>query len=130
MNAKATDIEIYLADTTAERCTDWLSTQFGTLTPRPRVKGMPKKALPFTAVWQQQSFLVLIFEQVLPGYTSIWLNCSRLPWPDDQHCALAAAKALRTQVRITAGGWQQQDDTDAWLEISPDGQVTTIQWQT
>lgn len=130
MNTKASDIEIYLANTAVDQCTEWLKTKFDSLEKRAKVKGMPKKAQPFTATWQESTFLVVIIEQVTPGFTSVWLNCMELPWEDDKQCALDAAIDLKTAVRITAGGWQQQDDPDSWLEISETGDVQTIQWQT
>ena len=130
MNNNAQDIEIYLAATNSDACIGWLKQHLDSLTTRPKTKGMPKKAQAFTAQWQNKDFLVLVFENVISGYTSVWLDSSELPWADDESCAKQAASELNTSVRVTAGGWQQNDDPDAWMEITPDGNSQQIIWKT
>ncbi len=130
MNNNARDVEIYLENTSAETCFVWLNEQFDALTLRPKTKGIPKKAQLYSAQWHESSFLVLIYENVITGYTSIWIDSSNLPWNDDEDCGKAAASALNTNVRITAGGWQQNDEPDLWLEITPAGDSQRITWKT
>jgi hypothetical protein len=126
----AQDIEIYLAQTDCDTCIEWLQQHLDAITTRKKTKGMPKKAQAFTAHWNDRVFLILIYEQVVPGYTSIWLDSPDLPWDGDESCARQAAHELNTSARITAGGWQQSDDPDAWLEITADGNSQQVIWKT
>lgn len=126
----ATDIEIYLADLDLADAQAWLESVFGTLTSTPKRKGMPKLAHPFTAQWQGENFTLVVFEKVVPGFTSIWFDHDDLPWADDLACAFIAAKELSRNVRVTAGGWDPKQDPDAWYEVTPAGERTELIWKT
>jgi hypothetical protein len=127
---KAPDIEIYVDSLSLDDATEWLKLQFEHVAPIKKKKGMPKPAFPFTVTWEQSSFLVVIFERVVPGYTSLWFDSQALPWADDLECAIAVAKQLNKSVRVTAGGWDQTADPDAWTEVSPDGSQKSLIWKT
>ncbi|EAR10497.1 hypothetical protein [Reinekea blandensis] len=124
-----TDIEIYVNKLNRDDAEAWLTTVFGTLQPQKKRKGMPKSAFPYVAQWHDTTFHLMIFEQVVPGYTSLWFDTTALPWPDDQACALAAADFFKKPARITAGSWATGSDPDAWIEIMPDGQSREIIWK-
>lgn len=126
----ATDIEIYVADLSLSAAQVWLESVFTQITPTPKRKGMPKLAHPFTTQWQDETFTVVIFENVIAGYTSIWFDHATLPWTDDLACAVVAAKELDKNVRVTAGGWDPRQDPDAWVEIAPNGEQTELIWKT
>lgn len=125
-----TDIEIYVNRLDYDEAIAWLTAAFDRVSARPKKKGMPKKAFPVTIEWQQSEFLCVIFEEVVPGYTSIWFDHNNLPWPSDEACAKEAAIFLSKPVRVTAGGWAPDTDPDAWIEIHEDGRTESIIWKT
>lgn len=127
---EATDIEIYIADQDAKSVHAWLSGQLDAVNTQKRHKGMPKNSFPFEGEWQGHRFPGLILEKAVDRYTSLWLDSRQLPWRDDQDCGRAAAAHFNREVRICAGGWQEQDDPDAWISIDPDGNERDIQWKT
>lgn len=126
----ATDIEIYIADQDADSVRAWLSGTLDTVLPQMRRPGMPKNAFPFEGEWQGHRFHGMILEKVVGRFTSLWLDSRQLPWRDDPDCGHAAAAHFNKEVRISAGGWQEQDDPDAWISIDPDGNEREIQWKT
>ena len=126
----AQDIEIYLENLAVTDASAWVNSVLDSLTSTGKKKGMPKQAHSYTATWQDQSFLVVIFVDVVPGYTSIWFDNPVLPWENDEHCASAAAKALGKKARVTSGGWNQQADPDEWIEIDGEGNSSTLIWKT
>lgn len=125
----ANDIEIYIANLTIEQAVEWLKGYFPTISLANKSKGMPKLAQPIQIEVDQAIISGIIFEKASQNFTSIWFNSTALPWPDDQSFAFVAAAELNREVRITAGGWQQNDDPDAWVSIQPNGTETTIRWQ-
>lgn len=127
---EATDIEIYLANTSAESLKTWLEDQLDTVEPAKRQPGMPKNAVAMTGHWHGQAFSILVLERVIGRFTSLWLNSSDLPWADDAACARAASRHFDQEARISAGGWTESDDPDAWVQITPDGTETAITWKT
>lgn len=125
----ATDIEIYIANLTTEQAVEWLQPHFSSMALTKKTKGMPKAAQPFQVEFNQQVINGIIFEKASQNFTSIWFNSIALPWSDDKSFAIAAAAALNREARITAGGWQQNDDPDAWISVQPNGTETLIRWQ-
>lgn len=125
-----TDIEIYVSQLSTDKAQQWLESIFGSLTTLRKRKGMPKKAQLFEAHWRSASFQIMIFEDVIPGFTSIWLDNSDLPWTGDSDCAAVAAEYFNLPVRITAGSWQDKADPDAWIEVQPDGSSSELIWKT
>lgn len=128
-DAAPTDIEIYVKNLSRSDAENWLSDLFGPLQGQKKRKGMPKSAYGFIAHWQSRPFKLVIFEQAAPGYTSVWFNTTDLPWKDDLNCALTAAAHFAQPVRVTAGGWENGADPDAWQEITPDGKIKDILWK-
>lgn len=126
---QAQDIEIYVSKLARDEAESWLTGQFESLVPEKKKKGMPKTASLYRATWQNQSFPIIVFEHAAPGYTSLWFDHSELPWADDRECALVAAKHFQRNVRITAGGWENGADPDAWVEIDADGIEKEITWK-
>jgi hypothetical protein len=128
--SNAQDIEIYAENLPVTVASKWISSVLGDLTASKKKKGMPKRAHPFSATWNDQTFMVVVFVDVVPGYTSIWFDNPTLPWENDEQCAIDAAKALQLKTRVTAGGWDQEADPDAWIEIDAQGNKTPLIWKT
>lgn len=129
-DAQPTDVEIYVKALTALEAETWLKESLSDLTPMKKKKGMPKNTFSYEGQWKDSHFTIIVFENVAPGFTSIWFDSTALPWPSDESCAKHAAETLNKNVRITAGGWQQQDDPDAWFEVRPNGETTELKWKT
>lgn len=125
----ATDIEIYIANLTTEQAIEWLKPYFSQLIPTPKVKGMPKGACPIEVVYADEKIRGIIFEKASQHFTSIWFDSTSLPWQDDRNFGHVAAAELNREVRITEGGWQANDDPDAWIAIQPNGTETAIRWK-
>lgn len=128
MMTTATDIEIYLRGIKTSDVEAWLNDTFEQVTALNKKKGMPKGAHPFSVCWHNQQIKVIAFEDVEPGFTSVWFDSTNLPWHSDEQCALAAATYFKCRVRVTAGSWDQSAEPDAWLEITHDGQKTSLVW--
>jgi hypothetical protein len=127
---EATDIEIYLANTSASALQAWLDDQLDSVEPAPRQAGLPKNAVTMTGSWKDERFNILVLERVVGRFTSLWLNSANLPWTDDADCARAACVHFNQEARIAAGGWTESDDPDAWVQIMPDKSETEIRWKT
>ena len=127
---KAPDLEIYVAGINVEQSLEWLNQLFTQVTKTKKMKGMPKQAFPFSFEYENVSYEGIIYDRVADGFTSIWLNSQNLPWQDDLEWANLAAKTLGKEVRVTAGGWDQNQDPDAWMSVSPDSTTTQIIWKT
>lgn len=127
---RAPDIEIYLPKITAAQAAQWLTEVFTHCELGRKKKGMPKNAQPVYVEWQEQRIFGVIYEQVVPGYTSIWLDSRKLPWESDKACALTAAQYFNCPVRFVEDSWQQQQDPDAWQEITANGELKSLIWKT
>ncbi|MFQ3230425.1 hypothetical protein [Reinekea sp.] len=127
---KPPDLEIYIADINVEQSLEWLSQLFTQVTKTKKVKGMPKQAFPFNFEHENKRYEGIIYDRVADGFTSIWLNSHELPWQDDLTWGKVAAQTLSKEVRVTAGGWDQSQDADAWVSIAPDASITQIIWKT
>ncbi|TXR53777.1 hypothetical protein [Reinekea thalattae] len=125
---QAPDIEIYIPKLTTEAAIQWLQGCFSQVQLTAKKKGMPKHAQPILCQHQQQEIAGLVFEKVSGHYTSIWLDSNQLPWRNDQEFAYAAAQHFNCAVRFVAQSWQQQQDPDAWSEITPQGDVQELIW--
>ena len=126
----ATDVEIYIARLEAADLQAWLETRLDAVVPQRKRKGMPKNAVPFEGEWQGERFTIIVMEKVMDGFTSVWLNSPNLPWQDDAECAREAVAHFKREARIAAGGWQEKDDPDAWIQFTPEGEERPIQWRT
>ncbi|TCS41356.1 hypothetical protein [Reinekea marinisedimentorum] len=127
---RAPDIEIYVPKITAGEAADWLTEVFTHCELGRKKKGMPKNAQPVYVQWQSQKIFGVIYEQVVNGYTSIWLDSNELPWPSDKECAHSAAEYFNRPVRFVEDSWQQQQDPDAWQEVSENGETQSLIWKT
>lgn len=127
---QASDVEIYIAAVKGPALAEWLASELDQLEPLPRQQGMMKNATCFRGTYQNERFTVMILEKVIGSFSSLWIDSTQSPWPDDLSCARAASAHFQKEVRIAAGAWQENDDPDAWLSISPDGSENAIQWQT
>jgi len=126
----APDIEIYVKELSNDQAYEWLNSVFDGVTAEKKKKGMPKKAFPFRINWQGTDFFAMVFENAVADFTSVWLDCRSLPWQDDTACAIAAAAFFDKNVRVTAGGWEQESNPDAWLEITAEGKTAELVWKT
>ncbi len=126
----APDVEIYVANINTEAAQKWLNSVFQVVAVMPKRKGMPKNATSFKVSWERNEFTVMVFEQAVKGYTSLWFDSPRLPWNNDSECATQAAAFYNKGVRVTAGGWEDTADPDAWIEVSPNGDVKQLIWKT
>jgi len=121
------DLEVYVASKSLEPIIQWLSDYFDQLTPFKR-RGMPKNAQSFQAQKGDQQWPVILMENVVPGFSSVWIDSPNAPWPDDQTLARALFASLNLEVRATAGGWQTGDEPDKWWCINEDGEAE-IHWK-
>lgn len=128
--SNAPDIEIYLEKVKYEQVLPWLENVFDELTLLKKKKGMPKNAQPVSLLWQGSKIFSVVFENVVPGYTSVWMDSRELPWENDQQCAEKAAEFFNCKVRFVTDSWQQQQDPDAWIQIDENGELSEITWKT
>lgn len=120
------DIEIYLQHTSRDAVIAWLAARFpASANTPPRPAG--KKQWRLVLQDGEQQIPVLIIEEASPGFTSVWFNSPHTPWPDDMVCAREAHAHFHTEVRATAGSWQEGDDPDLWWRIDDQGEGL-MQW--
>lgn len=121
------DIEIYLAQTDAQAVLDWLNERFpGSEARKPRPAG--KKQWRHLLVQGEATLPVLVIEDAVPGFTSVWFDSPDTPWADDIACAREAFARFGTDVRATPGSWQEGDDPDLWWHLDATGEGL-ITWQ-
>lgn len=125
---QAPDLEIYIPKLSTDVAVEWLQLHFSAVQLTAKKKGMPKRAQPILCSQAELTVSGLIFEQVADNYTSIWLDSNQLPWANDREFAQAAAQHFNCEVRFVAQSWQQQQDPDAWSEITAQGEVRELIW--
>lgn len=119
------DIEIYIAGVAATPVLEWLQTRFPAHSGTPRPAGRKQWRL---AVQHEGARIpVLVIEDAAPGFTSVWFDSPRTPWPDDKACAREAFAHFHAEVRATAGSWAEGDDPDLWWHIDARGEGT-LHW--
>lgn len=115
------DIEIYLAHTPAQAILEWLDARFpGSDAQKPRPAG--KKQWKHRLVVGEGSIPVLVIEDAIAGFTSVWFDSPATPWADDIACAREAFARFGGEVRATPGSWQEGDDPDLWWKLDASGE--------
>lgn len=120
------DIEIYVRDTSVDELRGWLEQRLGALAAQPSGKKMAK----FTVDIGGVTVPVRISPGVVgKGWTSVWLDSPDTPWADDLACARDCFTVLGREIRCAAGGWHEDDDPDAFIQVSANGEKA-ISWKT
>ena len=119
------DIEVYVKDRTAQQILEWVET-LGTLTNHKTAKDSIKATL----IIDNEEIPVLIQQRVIgKAWSTVWFESSETPWKTDLECAHQIAKALETQTRCIASGWQEGDEPDEWYKVHQ-GVEEKIVWNT
>lgn len=118
------DIEIYLKFSDATLLTPFLKAHLEEVS-EPQIH---RKGARWPVSHQGQNFRVQWVPNAVGSWSSLWFNSDQTPWATDQDAAQAAAKMLNQAVRCSPGPWQPGDDPDAWLEVTPQGEIQQIQW--
>lgn len=120
------DIEIYVKNSSLNAITQWLETCSDQLGP------IKSSGVTHTAKvrFGADDVAVMIHERVVgKAWLSVWFQSDKTPWATDLECARVASKALDTQVRCIASGWNEGDDPDEWWKIEA-GNEEKISWHT
>jgi len=118
------DIELYLARMPAGVLDAWLGETLGAAPLTPAGKGKWRTK----GTCHGQSVPVLLVENVVDGFSSLWFDSNQTPWLTDQEAAKDAAKALGIKVRCSLGGWSPDDDPDRFWQVLPSGEEGPIHW--
>lgn len=118
------DIEIYLAKVEHDAIDIWLGKTIGAsaLAPAGKLRWCSRGR------YQGDVIPILLVEKAADGFASLWLDSPATPWATDAELARAAAAALGCEVRCSLGGWHPGDDPDRFLQLSPHGDETVIEW--
>ena len=119
------DIEIYLHCAEPQAICQWLRKVFGQA-PEPLNSSDRNRVLRYRIVAGQVVIPLLLVTR--GKWTSVWFNSAMTPWETDVDCARDAIDCLGGTARCTDGGWQEGDDPDCFLEITPAGTSKVI-WQ-
>ena len=119
------DIEVYVKDRTAQQILEWVET-LGTLTNHKTAKDSIKATL----IIDKVEIPVLIQQRVIgKAWSTVWFDSSETHWATDLECAHQIAKAMETQTRCIASGWQEGDEPDEWYKVHQ-GVEEKIVWNT
>lgn len=119
------DIEVYVKDRTAQQILEWVET-LGTLTNHKTAKDSIKATL----IIDNEEIPVLIQQRVIgKAWSTVWFDSSETHWATDLECAHQIAKAMETQTRCIASGWQEGDEPDEWYKVHQ-GVEEKIVWNT
>lgn len=118
------DIEIYLKLNDASLVTPFLKAYLEDVSD-PQVH---RKGARWQISHQGNRFRVQWIPNAVGQWSSLWFNSDQTPWATDSEAARAAAEMLAQKVRCSPGPWQPGDDPDAWLEVTPQGEILQIQW--
>ncbi|MCH8552238.1 MAG: hypothetical protein LAT62_09900 [Natronospirillum sp.] len=119
------DIEIYLRGADPQLICRWLREVFGQA-PQPINSSDRNRVLRYRIVADDVVIPLLLV--VRGDWTSVWFNSGLTPWSNDFDCASDAVRHLGQTARCTDGGWQEGDDPDRFLEITPEG-VSKVIWR-
>ena len=73
---------------------------------------------------------MLIQQRVIgKAWSTVWFDSSETHWATDLECAHQIAKAMETQTRCIASGWQEGDEPDEWYKVHQ-GVEEKIVWNT
>jgi hypothetical protein len=124
--SKQPDIEIYVREASVADIRAWLEKKLGALVDEPSRGTMSKFVVDIDG-----SKVPVRITTAAPGkaWTSVWLDSPDTPWADDLACARDCFAALGKEVRCATGGWNEDDDPDAFIKINADGE-TPISWKT
>ncbi len=119
------DIEVYVKDRKAQQILEWVET-LGTLTNHKTAKDSIKATL----IIDNEEIPVLIQQRVIgKAWSTVWFDSSETHWATDLECAHQIAKAMETQTRCIASGWQEGDEPDEWYKVHQ-GVEEKIVWNT
>ncbi len=119
------DIEVYIKSASKTDITNWLSDRFSRFSETKSNKRMVVGVVPY----QDLELNITVLENVVPGFSSLWVNSSASPWKSDQELARDVFKDTKLEVRCTAGSWENEQDPDLWWCISENGEQEII-WKT
>ena len=115
------DIEIYVRAVSLETIEAWLNTIFNEVQ-LIHDKKQSGSSHQYTLRYQEQSILLLVIENAIDDFISLWFQSSITPWADDITCAREAYAFFDQEVRCSTGSWQEDnDDQDQWFFINEDG---------
>lgn len=125
--AELPDIEIYIKRPDLEQVTQWLATEFAVLQWQER----NDQRLRGTAAVDEQSPScdVLVLQNAVKGFASVWFKQNHTPWENDLDCARSAWAALGREIRASAGSWQAGAEEDLFYRIDGEGEVSVL-WRT
>lgn len=117
MSTKQPDLEIYLLNPDINKLESWLTDLFSDLT----IKHQSSSS----RLWQTATTDILFSEKVEKNFSSLWFKTNETDWDTDLALARAAFSVLETEVRCSAGGWQEehgQDAEEGWIKINARGE--------
>lgn len=118
------DIEIYLATVKRDAINAWLGETLGA----PPLESVGQQRWRSRGRYQGDVIPILLVEHAADGFASLWLDSPATPWATDADLARDCVAALGCEVRCSLGGWHPGDDPDRFLQITADGNETTIEW--
>ncbi len=121
------DIEIYVKGADPAVIKQWLAGVFQRVT----LNHEGKKLLRGEVILNDDSkpCELLVIENAVKGYTSIWFKQNHTPWDTDIDCARSAWKAMGREVRANADGWSEGAEADLFHCIDESGESTVV-WPT
>lgn len=124
-NSRHPDIEIYIKNRSLDVILDWLGQRCDSVNLLKDVGGTHSLEVEL----EGRQIPVMIHERAVgKAWISIWFRSDETPWARDIDCAHEVARALETQVRCVASGWNEGDDPDEWWSVE-NGDARKIQWQ-
>ena len=119
------DIEIYIKGRACDDIKQWLGSIFEAI----ELNQQAGDSYSGNALLNQTSPAceLLVLENAVKGFTSLWFKQNHTPWDSDIDCARSAYQYLHREVRATTGSWREGAEEDLFCRIDARGE-TTIDW--
>lgn len=123
------DIEIYIKGPARSDIEQWLASNFDDLELQQQAGNNSVNNYSGSAALNQASprCELLLLENAVKGYTSLWFKQNHTPWDADIDCARSAFQYLQREVRASTGTWSEGAEEDLFFCIDNSGEYT-IEW--
>lgn len=122
------DIEIYIYDTSAEQIIAWLDSIFTRIeSVKTSNKGKTRTLIADnTGGIPASQVSIIIVENAKDNFTSVWFQSEHTPWSTDIECARSASSQFTSEIRCTAGSWNQEQLLDGWISLTAKNESSII----
>jgi hypothetical protein len=122
--SKQEDIEIYIKGSDIAAIGQWLTGVFS----RVRLDDNGNKVIRGELALDENSGHcdLLVINNAVKGYTSVWFKQNHTPWDTDLDCARSAWQAMQQEIRASAGSWIEGAEPDLFHCLNATGESRLV----